>query len=226
MKEQEAQIALIDGATELDIVLNRDMLKAGDFEGVYRELYTLREVANRAPRIKTPPLSSPPLEAPYVDALPPSPTVPETPSHEFKTPVVLKLILETSDIDQNHIVQATMLAQHARFEYIKTSTGFCGRGASLEDIEFMARVVDITQSFQQDNSGKKLLIKASGGVKDFGTSLIMIRAGATRIGTSSGVAIVKEAEYGFKSPENWIEEAEAKMKAAKEAVQPARGALY
>ena len=92
---------------------------------------------------------------------------------------VLKVILETCYLDQEEIKQASKAALNARADFVKTSTGFGSRGASLEDVRIMKEVV-----------GDKLEIKASGGIKDKETALQYLELGVTRIGTSSGVAIV------------------------------------
>lgn len=92
---------------------------------------------------------------------------------------VLKVILETCYLDQEEIKQASKAALNARADFVKTSTGFGSRGASLEDVRIMKEVVD-----------DKLEIKASGGIKDKETALQYLELGVTRIGTSSGVAII------------------------------------
>ncbi|MGY5847384.1 deoxyribose-phosphate aldolase [Salegentibacter sp. HM20] len=92
---------------------------------------------------------------------------------------VLKVILETCYLNQEEIKQASKAALKARANFVKTSTGFGSRGASLEDVRIMKEVV-----------GDKLEIKASGGIKDKETALQYLELGVTRIGTSSGVAII------------------------------------
>ena len=92
---------------------------------------------------------------------------------------VLKVILETCYLDQEEIKQASKAALNARADFVKTSTGFGSRGASLEDVRIMKEIV-----------GDKLEIKASGGIKDKETALQYLELGVTRIGTSSGVAII------------------------------------
>nr|WP_253910382.1 hypothetical protein [Pseudomonas syringae] len=69
--------------------------------------------------------------------------------------------------------------------FVKTSTGFSRSGATLEDVALMRRVV-----------GPDIGVKASGGVRDVATARAMIEAGATRLGTSSGIAIVTGAGTG------------------------------
>ncbi|KAI9689274.1 MAG: hypothetical protein M1820_010185 [Bogoriella megaspora] len=106
----------------------------------------------------------------------------------------LKLIIETSQLERSQIIAACTLAHAAGFDFVKTSTGFKGHGAKVEDVRLMKRVVGFLD--QREGKGRKTQVKASGGVKTWADSLAMIRAGATRIGASSGMAIVKEARSG------------------------------
>lgn len=93
---------------------------------------------------------------------------------------VTKVILETGLIDDAQKVAACALAKKAGATFVKTSTGFAkGTGATVEDIALMRRTV-----------GPRMGVKASGGVRSLADARKMIEAGATRIGTSSGVAIV------------------------------------
>ena len=96
---------------------------------------------------------------------------------------LVKVIIETSLLTNEEKEKACQLALIAGADFVKTSTGFNGGGASLEDVQLMKRVV-----------GEKVKIKASGGIKDVKTALLMIEAGAERLGTSSGVAIVISAQ--------------------------------
>jgi deoxyribose-phosphate aldolase len=91
-----------------------------------------------------------------------------------------KVILETSLLDDEQKVVACTLAKDACADYVKTSTGFGGGGATAEDIALMRRVV-----------GSGLGVKASGGVRDRAGADAMIAAGANRIGASAGVKIVQ-----------------------------------
>lgn len=98
---------------------------------------------------------------------------------EASKPAGVKVILETSLLTQEEKVKACELAKAAGAAFVKTSTGFGGGGASIEDIQLMRSVV-----------GPNLGVKASGGVKTREQAEALIQAGATRIGTSSGVALV------------------------------------
>lgn len=92
---------------------------------------------------------------------------------------VLKLILETCYLTDAQKRVACQLAVEAGWDYVKTSTGFGTQGATLEDVRLMRAEV-----------GDALGVKASGGIRDYETALKYLQAGATRIGTSSGPAIV------------------------------------
>ncbi|QDS73068.1 hypothetical protein FKW77_009797 [Venturia effusa] len=107
----------------------------------------------------------------------------------LSTTVVLKLIAETSRLSPSGIMKAAVLAHAARFDYIKTSTGFDGRGASSEDIILM-RACCI---YLSTAGGPVIKVKASGGVRGYEDAKNMIALGAERIGASSGVKIVQEA---------------------------------
>ena len=96
-------------------------------------------------------------------------------------PLILKVILETALLIPEEVVRGCKIAVDAGAHFVKTSTGFAVRGASLDDIRLMRATV-----------GPNIGVKASGGIKDYAAAKAMIDAGATRIGTSSGVAIVME----------------------------------
>jgi deoxyribose-phosphate aldolase len=96
---------------------------------------------------------------------------------------VVKVIIEAALLEQEEKVKACTLAKAAGAEYVKTSTGFASGGATVEDVMLMRQVV-----------GGDMGIKAAGGVRTLEDAQKMIRAGATRIGASAGVKIVREAE--------------------------------
>ena len=93
---------------------------------------------------------------------------------------VLKVILETALLNEEEIKEVCQIAKELKVDFVKTSTGFSTRGASLEDIKIFKSVV-----------GDEIGIKASGGIRSYEKAIEMIEAGATRLGTSSGIAIVK-----------------------------------
>lgn len=94
-------------------------------------------------------------------------------------PVPVKVILETSKLDEEEKVVACALSKAAGAAFVKTSTGFGGGGATTEDVTLMRRVV-----------GRAMGVKASGGIRDQATAEAMIAAGANRLGASASVAIV------------------------------------
>lgn len=94
---------------------------------------------------------------------------------------ILKVIIETCLLTDKEIVKMTEICNETFVNFIKTSTGFSDSGAKVEDIELI-----------NDYKNDVLEIKASGGIRDLKTAEDMINAGATRIGTSSGVAIMHE----------------------------------
>ena len=91
-----------------------------------------------------------------------------------------KVILETALLTDPEKRRACELARTARADFVKTSTGFAKGGATVEDVALMRRTV-----------GPTIGVKASGGVRDLDTARAMIAAGATRIGASASVEIVR-----------------------------------
>ena len=96
--------------------------------------------------------------------------------------IVLKVIIETSKLSEGEKAPACEIAVQGGANFVKTSTGFGGGGATPEDVELMRRTV-----------GNDIGVKASGGVRDYASALAVIEAGASRIGASSGVAILAGA---------------------------------
>ena len=99
--------------------------------------------------------------------------------------LLLKVIMETGLLNDEQKVAACVISKEAGADFVKTSTGFNGGGATVEDIALMRRMV-----------GPSLGVKASGGVRTAADALAMVAAGATRIGTSGGVRIVQEFAAG------------------------------
>lgn len=97
---------------------------------------------------------------------------------------ILKVIIETALLTDDEKVLACRASVRAGADFVKTSTGFAGGGATIKDVALMRATV-----------GPDLGVKASGGVRSLETAHAMIAAGATRLGSSSGVAIV-EGEQG------------------------------
>lgn len=100
-----------------------------------------------------------------------------------KDSAIVKVILETGHLDPATIERGCVLAVKAGAHYVKTSTGFGPRGASVEDVRIMRAAV-----------GPDIGVKAAGGIRDLDTALAMIDAGASRIGTSSGIEILEALE--------------------------------
>lgn len=99
-------------------------------------------------------------------------------AHDHHT--ILKVIIETAYLSNTEIESACKICADAGVDFVKTSTGFAGEGAKVEHIQLMRSVLP-----------KNVGIKASGGIKTAEQAINLIKAGADRIGTSSGVKIVE-----------------------------------
>ena len=139
-KALAAQQAKNAGADEIDMVMNLDWAKSGNWPAVESDI------------------------AQVVKAVKPTP---------------VKVILETCLLSQDQIQEACQAAARAGAKFVKTSTGFSKSGATIEAVKLMKASVPPTME-----------VKASGGIRDLPTALAMIQAGATRLGTSSGAAII------------------------------------
>ena len=148
VKYREAEIALADGATELDMVINIGALKSGQPALVQAEIQDLAKLCH------------------VHDAL-------------------LKVIIETALLTAAEMAQVCALCadadEEATPDYVKTSTGFASRGASVEDVLLLRRLLPA-----------HIKIKASGGIRTRAAAEALVAAGADRIGTSNGVAMVGE----------------------------------
>lgn len=142
VKLYEAQEAVENGATELDLVINLGWLKAGKSEEVHREIATICE--------------------------------------ETGKPV--KVILETSLLTDAEKKLAAELAMDAGAAFLKTSTGWNG-GATVADVRLLKEIA-------RDRVG----IKASGGIRTHNDALDLIMAGATRLGTSRGIELLRQRD--------------------------------
>jgi deoxyribose-phosphate aldolase len=94
--------------------------------------------------------------------------------------VILKVILETCLLTSEEIVRACEIAKGCGLDFVKTSTGFSTAGATPEHVALMRQTV-----------GPVMGVKAAGGVRTFADAVGMIKAGATRLGTSGGISIIK-----------------------------------
>ena len=148
----EADCALVDGAVELDLVLQIGALLAGD------EGFVLEDLAALVRRART-------------------------------SGALVKVILETGLLTPAQITRACQLAEEAGAAFVKTSTGFGPRGASLEDVQRMRAAV-----------GERLGIKASGGIRTHEFACQLLAAGATRLGTSASLAILRPSLSGERKP--------------------------
>lgn len=140
-KEEELKQAIIDGAEELDMVINIGKLKDHQDEYVENEIHALKQLCGN---------------------------------------LVLKVIIETCLLTDEEKVRVCLLAKKAGADFVKTSTGFSKGGATKEDVALMRKTV-----------GPEMGVKASGGVRTKEDMEAMIKAGATRIGTSHGCELIK-----------------------------------
>lgn len=143
-KALEAELAVHDGAAEIDMVIRLDLLKERRWKKVERDISEVVKASGPAP---------------------------------------VKVIIETGLLTESEIIRACKCSEAAGASFIKTSTGFLGRGATVEDVQLIRKSCSPTMK-----------IKASGGVKSFEQALALIDAGADRLGTSSGVLIVNGQE--------------------------------
>jgi deoxyribose-phosphate aldolase len=96
--------------------------------------------------------------------------------------IVVKVIIETACLTKEEKVIACRLVKEADADFVKTSTGFFGKGATIEDVRLMRQTV-----------GSDFGVKAAGGIRTYADAVTMIEAGANRIGTSTAVAIIEGA---------------------------------
>lgn len=141
-KTAEAEEAIENGATEVDMVINIGALKDKKYDYIRDEIKAVVHTVNKR--------------------------------------AVVKVIIETSLLTDEEKEKACLLAKEAGADFVKTSTGFSGGGATKEDIELMRRTV-----------GDTMGVKASGGVRTRQDAEALVKAGATRIGASASVAIIK-----------------------------------
>jgi deoxyribose-phosphate aldolase len=146
VKFREAEIALAEGATELDLVLNVSALKSGQLDAVQAEIEDIADL---------------------------------TEVHD----AVLKVIIETALLTEAEMETAARLCAEAGANFVKTSTGFASRGASVADIELLRRVLP---------AGVR--IKASGGIRTREQALALLAAGADRLGTSNSLLLIQDDE--------------------------------
>ena len=141
-KVAETKEAVLNGADEIDMVINIGALKSGDYATVEKDIQAVRRACEKQ---------------------------------------ILKVIIETSQLTDEEKVTACKLAAQAGADFVKTSTGFTGGGATAHDVALMRRSIPAAMQ-----------VKASGGVRTREDFEAMVAAGATRIGASSGVKIIEK----------------------------------
>ena len=145
-KLYEAQEAVENGATELDVVINLGWLKSGETDKIYREIAQICS----------------------------------------ETGQIVKAILETTVLTDDEKRLAGEVCLDAGVAYLKTSTGWFG-GATVEDVKILK---DVTKG--------QIGIKASGGIRTYEQAIALIQAGATRLGTSRGVDLLRQQNQSLK----------------------------
>lgn len=156
----EAKNAVANGAREIDVVMNLSKFKSGDYGAVAQDLKEIVEA-----------------------------TCVGTSLDEAKR-VLVKIIIETCVLTDDEKNIASKMVLQSGADFIKTSTGTAGGGATVEDIRRIRRAVGLTS----------IGIKASGGIKTVHDVLQMLDAGASRIGTSSGARLYDQ--YDPDAPES------------------------
>lgn len=141
VKAFEAEVAVQDGASEIDMVIGIGRLKSHLYDEVEDDIRAVISAARGQ---------------------------------------TVKVILETALLTDEEKVIACVLAQNAGADFVKTSTGFASHGATPEDVALMRRVV-----------GDGMGVKASGGIRSVDDAYEMVEHGATRLGASAGIAILK-----------------------------------
>lgn len=144
-KVAEVVLAIIDGADELDVVINISAIKNNDWQFLANEINAILPIIKNKNKI-------------------------------------IKVIIESGILTDDEIIKCCDLYGAAGVDFMKTSTGYAEKGASIEAVKLMRKHL-------ADN----VLIKASGGIKNFIFAKQLIQAGANRLGCSSSIAIINEA---------------------------------
>lgn len=142
-KIAETVLAIVDGADELDMVINLVALKGGNWDFLVKEIKLVAEVIHNKGKI-------------------------------------FKLIIESGVLTDEEIIKCCEVLGPLGIDYMKTSTGYAGKGASVEAVALMRKYLPAS-----------VKIKASGGIRDFEFARRLIEVGANRLGCSASVAIVK-----------------------------------
>ena len=144
-KVAETILAIIDGADELDVVINISAIKNNDWQFLASEINAILPIIRKQKK-------------------------------------VIKIIIESGILTDNEIIKCCDLYGAAGVDFLKTSTGYAEKGATVEAVQLLRRHL-------ADN----VQIKASGGIKTYTFAKQLIDAGATRLGCSSSIQIVNEA---------------------------------
>ncbi len=147
-KLAEILLAIVDGADELDVVINFMAIKNNDWNYVANEINHLMPVIKGQNKI-------------------------------------IKVIIESGVLTDEEIVKCCTLYGAANIDYLKTSTGYAEKGATIEGVKLIRKHLPA-----------HIKIKASGGIREYGFAKQLLEAGATRLGCSAGVAIVQEQPGG------------------------------
>lgn len=100
---------------------------------------------------------------------------------EYNRHINIKIIIETGILSRDEVKKVSSIVERSGADFIKTSTGFGAKGVELDDVRLIREVVT-----------RNIGVKASGGIRTFEDAQALIDAGATRLGTSSGINIIKE----------------------------------
>lgn len=146
VKAFEAEKAILDGADEIDMVINLGALKSGDLKEVRKDIQGVVKKAKL--------------------------------THKE---VKVKVIIETGLLSNEEKVIACKLVKDSGADFVKTSTGINSTGATIQDVILLRK-----------NVGVEFGVKASGGIRSYDAAKNLISAGASRLGTSSGVKIINE----------------------------------
>jgi deoxyribose-phosphate aldolase len=145
-KVAETVLAIVDGADELDMVINLIAVKNGDWNYLQKEIHPILEVVRQKNKL-------------------------------------IKIIIESGVLTDEEIVRCCELYGKAGVDFMKTSTGYTEKGASVEAVQLM-----------RQHLPSSVKIKASGGIRTYSFAKQLINAGANRLGCSSSVDIVEQSK--------------------------------
>lgn len=145
-KVAEIVLAIVDGADELDLVVNISAIKNGDWEFIANEINTIMPIINSKEK-------------------------------------VIKVIIESGMLTDDEIIKCCDIYGAAGVDYVKTSTGYAEKGASIHAVQLI-----------RTHLADSIKIKASGGIKSYSFAKELINSGANRLGCSSSIKIVEESQ--------------------------------